>query len=329
VQRPTRRRTRVGEGNGVGGGEVGRDLVVVHVAVDDGDAIAMATARDRVERPGPTLPGLADDGEPEAAGRVVVEPVERLDEMLETLVGPDGAEEQDVELVEVLIARRSDRICDVMVERAVRRHADRRLAEPVVRPDLVTVELRVHDDGGASAYEGGAQQLRIATGERELALAGVLGLVELDDDRCSEALRDRGEQEVRVHHRAGPPLEDDDVGAVAAQECDRPDHRRQPEPVDAIEDVDARRVVDVVDPCADPPASGVEPLRNQPAHEDHRHVVVAFVERVGDPAGVVADAARERPTGPDHAHPPARGHRVSSRRVAAAMNQMSMATKTA
>src|SRR5580700_6773072 len=83
----------------VGAGKMRDDLLVVDEAVDECDPGAMTAALNEPERQIPALPGLTDDRQPKALDLVVVEAVERPDEILEPLVGTNDAEEEEIEYV--------------------------------------------------------------------------------------------------------------------------------------------------------------------------------------------------------------------------------------
>ena len=83
-------------------------------------------------------------------------------------------------------------------------------------------------------------------------------------------------------------------------------HAAAPGPVDAVVHGHGRRVLERVDRDADPGTARVEPRRDELAHEQ-RARVGRVGERVGEPAGVVADAGREAPARADDHDPGAPG----------------------
>ena len=92
------------------------------------------------------------------------------------------------------------------------------LRNAVAARDELAVVLGMDDERICEREEARSQRSHVAARERALALAHVLGLVELDHHAGAHLARDAGEREVVVEDRARPPLEDDDLGARPAQE---------------------------------------------------------------------------------------------------------------
>ena len=110
VERAAQRRASIGQHHGIRAPQVPVELRVVDVAVDERDPVPVAAAREHLRGQRVALPRLPDHGQPVSLDLVGRQPVERVDEVLQALVGPDDAEEQDVADVGGRLAERGRRL---------------------------------------------------------------------------------------------------------------------------------------------------------------------------------------------------------------------------
>ena len=168
-----------------------RNLGVGDVAVDEPDARAVTAASDQLCRLVMALPCLPDDRQLVALRVDVAQQVERAHKILDTLERPDDAEvEQPADASWLPRAGRGA----LMLEERVRDRLGAILRDAVAARDELAVMRGMDDEASASAEQARRQRSDVPARQRPLALAHVLGLVELDHRRGHRRLaRDYGQ----------------------------------------------------------------------------------------------------------------------------------------
>ena len=125
--------------------------------------------------------------------------------------------------------------------------------------------------------------------------------MKLNDDAYSKDSGKQAQGEVRVQHRAGPPLEEENVGTMYGDKPKSPDQARNPIPVNAVEPFHPRIESQVRQILSHPPAAGIQEAWEQLAHRQNGHPMVVGKD-IGEAGRVFADSAQESGAGAHHAH---------------------------
>ena len=308
VQDAAARRAAVGQHDHVRVREGRADDLVGHVLVDEGDPVRVRAGGDERGRLGAALPGLADHGEPQPLGLFPGQRVEDAEQVFQSLVGPDKAEEEQVDHAVLRAPTRTAEIgagdgrvrrsgdVAVLVVGAVRDQRDAHVHRPVARLEQLPVGLGVDDAAVREPQQRRSPQCRSCGRARSRPRPGSCSSCSSMTTRMPEHAGRDGEQQVGVQRGRGPPLEQQHLGAPARAGTAAPAAASCPATSQFRRRREMSRAVLHARPLeADPAFARVKQAGQQAAEQDDAGIAVVVGHGISQAAGVVADTGGEPP----------------------------------
>src|SRR5215469_5634503 len=206
VKGPTARRSPVWKNHDVGVSECCLSHLIVHVLINEANAVAVRACSYELGRLRAAIPCLADDGKPETLRLCFGQAIEYCKQVLKPLVRANQAEEENIHCCgpRRLGNDGNSRIgpvtcassANVLIVGAMRGDGHARTLRKECRPDLPRVSVRVSQTALAKTQHQAQAPFAVVAREREPGLARILHLVYLKNDAGTKHARSKGQHDV-------------------------------------------------------------------------------------------------------------------------------------